>query len=183
MSCKNLINMRKEIKNLFQDIENYTLNSVYDETLRGQLGRWRTINISKKVNHLRPKKLYSKLQTKNKKVKKHIFFLPNVLDYLCPENIADKDYHEPISNLEDFFAILCKNKDICLRKEHIIVLYLTWEKIGRWRSIEKQELIEEIYMDTVLEKGHISHLLNELWKGGFLLDFLGYYGIKNKIKI
>ena len=38
-------------------------------------------------------------------------------------------------------------------------------------------------MDTVLDKDHISHLLNELWRGGFLLDFLGYYGIKNKIKM
>lgn len=183
MSYFDSINLKKELKTLFSQVEDYRLKSIYDETLRGQLGRWRSININKKSNHLRPKKLYSKLHNKNKKCKKYVFFIPNILDYLCPENIAEENFKLSVTNLEKFFDVLCKNKNICLKKEHIIILYLTWEKIGRWRSIEKEILIEELAQKTKFEKSHIKILLNELWKGGFLVDFSEFYGIKDKIKI
>lgn len=178
---KNYICLKKDIKELFSKMENYTLKSIYDETLRGRIDCSRLIERKNDKTQFKIKKLYHRPSGKEINLKKQILFIPNILDFVCPDCLREKNKAVCIERLLRFFYLICNKRDIKLNKNHALILLLTWERIGRWRSINKSELLNYLEDTSHLCNMEIELLLKDLWKTGFLIDFLDSYGIKEKL--
>lgn len=178
------INMKTEMKTLFPEMEEYILKGIYDETLRGRAACPKTFfENSGNKNDFKWKKIYHEEDTQEGRYKKYIFHVPNILDFVCPDEFTKENKEECVDDLSKFIAILCRRRKIYLDENHALVLLILWNEVGRWRSLDEKNLIFKINLFTNFEQNYILKVLRELWKAGFLVKLENSYGIKEKIEL
>jgi len=179
---KNYKNLKVEIAELFSFLSPYTISSIYGETLRGQIKK-REIKKESKEKAFKWKKLYYKNPKDKNKYKRYLIKLPNFLEAICPEEINSLNIYKTTEEINKLLALICREKAYEFEKNHSLTILLLWEKVGRYRTIEKKYLIEEIKKYANIEQKHIDEVLKDLTDCGFIVKLRNEYGIRKLIKL
>ncbi len=181
-SNKNYKNLKKEIIELFPSLSQYAINSIYTETLRGQIKK---NNHSPKVEEtsFKWKKLYYENPKLKNKYKRYIIKLPNLLESVCPFELSNNNIQRSTDDIEKALVLIGRDNCYYFDRIHALTLLVLWEEVGRYRTIEKNFLKEEIKKYANIEQFSLDSILNDLTSCGFVVKLGDQYGVRMLIKL
>lgn len=179
---KNYKNLKSEISELFPSLSQYTINSIYTETLRGQIKK---THKTKKVDDIsfKWKKLYYVNPKLKNRYKRYIIKLPNLLESICPFEISHDNVQRSIDNIERAMALIARDNCYFLDRIHALVLLVLWDEVGRYRTTEKKLIKNEISKYANVEHFSLDEILSDLTSCGFVVKLDNEYGVRMLIKL
>lgn len=173
-------NVKHELIELFPKISRYAIDSIYTETLRGQIKKIdRPLN--RAVENFRWKKLSSKSIKETIKYKKYIINIANLLENICPEELNETNIEKYTYEMAKAVALLCRRRGYILDESHALLLLVTWNSVGRFRTLEKKYLVEELKKYTNVEQLDVDSTFNDLCLSGLLINIGKEYGIHSQL--
>lgn len=174
-------NLKKEIIELFPALSPYKVSSIYGETLRGQIVK-RKILKKEKISNFKWKKLYYKNPGDKKKYKSYLIKLPNFFENICPYELNKENMSRNLEEINKVLALICREKAHNFEKIHALTILVLWEQAGRFRTIEKNFLFNEIKGYSNVEQNLFESVLFDLVSTGFIVNIGTEYGIKRQIR-
>lgn len=179
---KNYKNLKKEITELFPKLSQYTINSIYTETLRGQIKKKET-TYKKNSGDFKWKKLYYSNPKIKNRYKRYIIKLPNLLESICSYELTYENINKAVDEIEKALVLIGRENAYTFERVHALVLLILWEEVGRYRTIEKIFLYNELKKYTSLEQFSLDEVLNELAHCNFIVKLGNEYGVRRLIKL
>lgn len=174
--------LKEEIIDLFPFITAYEINSLYSETLRGQIKKVEHKKIVKKID-FKWKKLYYKNPQDKNHFKRYLIKLPNFLEIIVPDELSKQNLIKGVGEIEKFLALVCREKAYSFEKVHAVTVLVLWDLVGRFRCIEKDELFKELKNYADIEQDKFDKILRELKSCGIFVKLNNEYGIRRVIKL
>lgn len=174
--------LREEIIELFPFLSAYDINSLYSETLRGQIKKVEHKKLEKKTD-FKWKKLYYKNPKDKNEYKRYLIKLPNFLEIILPDELTKQNLIKGIGEVEKFLALVCREKAYSFGKVHAVTVLVLWDLVGRFRCIDKENLFREVKKYSDIEQEKFDAVLRELKSCGVFVKLKNEYGIRRVIKL
>lgn len=173
-------NLKKDILKNFPTISSLSLNSMYAETLRGQIRKkYKKFEQPKKI--FKWKKLYYNNFNSKNNYKNYIIRIPNLLEKICPEDININNIKFYTKETLKAIQLISKKENENFKEEHALILLVLWDIVGRFRTIEKEVFLEELSTYIDIREINIDILLDELAENSLIVEIKSKYGIHRKI--
>lgn len=175
-------NLKHELSEIFPEISKYVLSSIYTETLRGQIREREDVKYDFKVRQ-KWKRLRSQSVKLVKHYKSYIIKLPNLLENICSEELCPENIKNNTCQVDKALGLLLREKAINLVGNHSLVFIVLWDKVGRFRTLEKTLLIEELEKYTDIELFYLEEILTDLTSSGLVVQLGDEYGIASELRL
>lgn len=175
-------NLKHELSEIFPELSKYVLSSIYTETLRGQIREREDVKYDFKVGQ-KWKRLRSQSIKLVKRYKNYIIKIPNLLENICSEELCPENIKNNIYQVDKAFKLLLKEKACDLKESHSLIFIVLWDKVGRFRTLEKSLLIEELKKYANTEFLNLEEVLTDLTSSGLIVQLGDEYGISSELRL
>ena len=175
-------NLKHELSEIFPELSKYVLSSIYTETLRGQIREREDMKYDFKMGQ-KWKRLRSHSVKLVKHYKNYIIKLPNLLENICSEELCPENIRTNIHQVDKALQLLFKDKASNLLGKHSLVFIVLWDRVGRFRTLEKNLLIEELEKYTEIGIHYLEEILTDLTSSGLVVQLGEEYGIASELRL
>lgn len=173
-------NLKNELSENFPQLSKYILSSIYTETLRGQIRVREDLKYDFKLGQ-KWKRLRSQSIKLEKHYKNYIIKLPNLLENICSEELNNENIMFNVKCAEKAISLLLKGKGKHLKSIHSLIFIVLWDNVGRFRTLEKSDLMEQLEKYGKPDRHCLELALKELTHAGLVTNIGDEYGISAEL--